>query len=125
MSTTSLSKLISTRKEELAKLWELRGTNFPAVERQKDLRISFIELELADLEKLNKQPQLNDNQQIVLDWLKDYCDNSKWSFPFYVVMHAVHEMPASTFGFYDDFTEEEEFEVLAAFAQWGREQVEE
>lgn len=77
------------------------------------------------LVELTEQPKLNPNQQIVLEWLKDYCVNSKWSFPFYVVMHAVHEMPASTFGFYDDFTEEEEFEVLAAFAQWGREQVEE
>ncbi|MGG5306518.1 hypothetical protein IGK38_001181 [Enterococcus pernyi] len=72
MSATSLSKLISTRKEELAKLWELRGTDFPVVERQNDLRISFIELELADLEKLNNQPQLNENQQQVLGWLKQY-----------------------------------------------------
>ena len=73
MSATSLSKLISTRKEELARLLEWRGTDFPVVERQNDLRISFIELELEDLEKLNNQPQLNPNQQIVLDYLKEMC----------------------------------------------------
>lgn len=73
MSVTSLSKLISTRKEELARLLEWRGTNFPVVERQNDLRISFIELELEDLEELNNQPQLNENQQIVLEYLKSIC----------------------------------------------------
>jgi len=71
VSATSLSKLISTRKEELAKLWELRGTDFPVVERQNDLRISFIELELADLEKLNNQPRLNENQQNLIIWMKE------------------------------------------------------
>lgn len=71
MSVTSLSKLISTRKEELARLLEWRGTNFPVVERQNDLRISFIELELEDLEELNNQPQLNEKQQSLITWMQD------------------------------------------------------
>lgn len=71
MSATSLSKLISTRKEELARLLEWRGTNFPVVERQNDLRISFIELELEDLEKLNNQPQLNENQKALVIWMQE------------------------------------------------------
>lgn len=124
MSTTSLSKLISTRKEELAKLWELRGTNFPAVERQKDLRISFIELELADLEKLNKQPQLNENQQQVLGWLKTgRCDGDS-------VFEALERI---TYVYEDPKTEEaleslspdQEVQVINSFMKWALEQEEE
>ncbi len=41
-----------------------------------------------------------------------------------MLKHAANDMPANIFGFYDDFTMKEEFEVLAAFAQWGFEQEE-
>lgn len=75
-------------------------------------------------EAMLKQPQLNDNQQIVLEWLEEYYAKSQWPFPFYVLKHAANDMPANIFGFYDDFTMKEEFEVLAAFAQWGLEQEE-
>lgn len=71
MSENSLSNLISTRKEELARLLEWRGTDFPVAERQNDLRISFIELELEDLEKLNDKPQLNDNQKALVIWMQE------------------------------------------------------
>ncbi len=67
---------------------------------------------------------LNDNQKIVLEWLEEYYAKSQWSFPFYVLKHAANDMPTNIFGFYDDFTMKEEFEVLAAFAQWGLEQEE-
>ncbi|MFB8489401.1 hypothetical protein [Enterococcus durans] len=73
-------------------------------------------------EAMLKQPQLNDNQQIVLEWLEEYYAKSQWPFPFYVLKHAANDMSANIFGFYDDFTMKEEFEVLAAFAQWGLEQ---
>ena len=62
---------------------------------------------------------LNDNQKIVLEWLEEYYAKSQWPFPFYVLKHAANDMPTNIFGFYDDFTMKEEFEVLAAFAQWG------
>ncbi|EME8208427.1 hypothetical protein L1X85_002065 [Enterococcus faecium] len=67
---------------------------------------------------------LNDNQKIVLEWLEEYYAKSQWPFPFYVLKHAANDMPTNIFGFYDDFTMKEEFEVLAAFAQWGLEQEE-
>ncbi len=125
VSATSLSKLISTRKEELAKLWELRGTDFPVVERQNDLRISFIELELADLEKLNNQPQLNDNQKIVLNHLK----KDKKYRPFRSVGFLdysngiIHDRPSKEFyEAYKQLDYDQQFEVLAAFAAWGLEQ---
>ncbi|EFF25847.1 TPA: hypothetical protein ACOBSY_002087 [Enterococcus faecium] len=67
---------------------------------------------------------LNDNQKIVLEWLEEYYAKSQWPFPFYVLKHAANDMPTNIFGFYDDFTMKEEFEVLAAFAQWGLKQEE-
>ncbi|MGH1811306.1 hypothetical protein ABE893_11200 [Enterococcus entomosocium] len=128
MSTTSLSKLISTRKEELARLLEWRGTNFPVVERQNDLRISFIELELEDLEKLNNQPQINENQQIVLDWVKEYMlDNSD----FYNTIYASKQLYSYGVPFGEEskaFTKlnnRELAQVLELFSKWAQEQGEE
>ncbi|HGF7886159.1 hypothetical protein [Enterococcus lactis] len=74
---------------------------------------------------VNQIPQLNDNQKIVFEWLEEYYAKSQWPFPFYVLKHAANDMSANIFGFYDDFTMKEEFEVLAAFAQWGLEREEE
>lgn len=131
MSATSLSKLISTRKEELARLLEWRGTNFPVVERQNDLRISFIELELEDLEKLNNQPQLNENQMIVLEYLKDKC--SVYSFiaykPFEAILRLSMLDPEKTElkvkNAIDELTYKQQAQVLQAFGQWALEQEEE
>lgn len=124
MSATSLSKLISTRKEELAKLWELRGTDFPVVERQNDLRISFIELELADLEKLNNQPQLNENQQQVLGWLKQYYRPKDSIFLGIEQISDIYEDPKSDNAL-DSLTNKQEAEVIRAFIEWALDQEEE
>lgn len=128
MSATSLSKLISTRKEELARLLEWRGTNFPVVERQNDLRISFIELELEDLEKLNNQPQLNENQQVVLEWLKEYMlDDSD----FYNTVYASKQLYSYGVPYGEEseaFTKlnnRELAQVLELFSKWAQEQEEE
>ena len=75
-------------------------------------------------EVLIPKMHLNDNQQIVFEWIEEYYAKSQWPFPFYVLKHAANDMPANIFGFYDDFTMKEEYEVLAAFAQWGLEQEE-
>ena len=130
MSATSLSKLISTRKEELARLLEWRGTNFPVVERQNDLRISFIELELADLEKLNKQPQLNENQQIVLEWLKEeQTKNPELSiFGTLSVLFDESEnrfMSLDVIDALNDLSNSQQAGVFQAFSQWALEQEEE
>ncbi|WP_368243256.1 MULTISPECIES: hypothetical protein [Enterococcus] len=123
MSVTSLSKLISTRKEELARLLEWRGTNFPVVERQNDLRISFIELELEDLEELNNQPQLNENQQQVLDWLKDYYKENR---PFTTAFGAIRNIASKRWMFIkQNLTENQQEQVLQTFIQWVLEQEEE
>lgn len=67
---------------------------------------------------MNKLQQLNDNQTIVLDILKDI--QNKWP----------HFHPSTTIGmmvemqneFYEELSKDQELEVLSAFAQWGLEQ---
>lgn len=68
---------------------------------------------------------LNDNQQIVLEWLKEqYHERISWPFPFSILKNAINDMPENVFAFYDDLNEKEEFEIVMAFAQWGLEQEE-
>lgn len=119
-----LHQLISEKESELQNLEDSLGLGFPIVEQAKMVQISHLQLELEDLRQIEDPYQLDDNQQIVLEWLEEYYAKSQWPFPFYVLKHAANDMPANIFGFYDDFTMKEEYEVLAAFAQWGLEQEE-
>lgn len=71
------------------------------------------------------QPQLNDNQQIVLEWLKLNAPTGK---PMQVVFWMMNN---AAWGHLDELrdplmelTDKKQFEVLAAFAQWGLEQEE-
>lgn len=71
------------------------------------------------------QPQLNENQQIVLEWLKLTAPTGK---PMQVVFWMMNN---AAWGQLDELweplmelTDKEQFEVLAAFAQWGLEQEE-
>lgn len=120
----SLQQLISEKESELQNLEDSLGLGFPIVEQAKMVQISHLQLELEDLRQIEDPYQLDDNQQIVLEWLEEYYAKSQWPFPFYVLKHAANDMPANIFGFYDDFIMKEEFEVLAAFAQWGLEKEE-
>ena len=90
--------------------------------------ISFAMVDDApDLQKLydkvaatDEHSELNDNQKIVLDILKDI--QNKWP----------HFHPSTTIGmmvemqneFYEELSKDQELEVLAAFARWGLEQEE-
>ncbi|MFS0930502.1 hypothetical protein [Enterococcus durans] len=74
---------------------------------------------------VNQIPQLNDNQQIVLQWLKLTASTGK---PMQVVFWMMNN---AAWGHIDklrdslmELTDKEQFEVLAAFAQWGLEQEE-
>lgn len=58
-----LEELIKKREQELRIIKNTLGLGFPLVEERKMLRISFLELELADLYILRyEQPTLNENQ---------------------------------------------------------------
>ena len=69
--------------------------------------------------KLMKQPQLNPNQQIVLDWLKDeYCDGN----PFFPIWHTLEDRYFK--GSSDALLASQQIEILQAFSQWALEQEE-
>lgn len=77
---------------------------------------------IAD-ELLASSIQLNDNQKIVLEWLKLTAPTGK---PMQVVFWMMNNV---AWGHLDELrdpllvlTDDQQFEVLAAFAQWGLEQ---
>lgn len=68
-----------------------------------------------------KRPYLNENQQIVLDWLK-----TPPLFPISAVylLEAGKNVPENVKKAYENFDKKEEAEVLQAFSQWSLEQEE-
>lgn len=71
---------------------------------------------LADsiVDKLS--PSLTADQQVVLEWLKEEYKRTKWSSPFGTVYSTIniHEMFVRM-----RLTKAQQFQVLAAFAEWG------
>lgn len=65
---------------------------------------------------------LNSNQQVVLEWLKEAYKRTKWSSPFGTVYSTIniHELFVRT-----RLTKVQQFQVLAAFAEWGMKEEEE
>ncbi|AQY30105.1 hypothetical protein B4W80_03510 [Enterococcus faecium] len=87
--------------------------------------MSHLQLELEDLRQIEDPYQLNDNQQIVLEWLKLTASTGK---PMQVVFWMMNN---AAWGHLDELrdplmelTDKQQFEVLTAFAQWGLEQEE-
>lgn len=78
--------------------------------------------------KLMKQPQLNENQQIVLDWLKESCK----LYGLREVIEIIGFLPTTGGKMkykqiayaYADLNEVELAQVLQAFGQWALEQEE-
>ena len=62
------------------------------------------------------EAKLTDDQQIVLEWLKEEYKRTKWSSPFGTVYSTIniHEMFVRM-----RLTKAQQFQVLAAFAVWG------
>lgn len=60
--------------------------------------------------------ELTDDQQVVLDWLKKEYKRTKWSSPFGAVYSTInnHELFVRM-----RLTKAQQFQVLAAFAEWG------
>ncbi|MDT2390503.1 hypothetical protein [Enterococcus avium] len=65
---------------------------------------------------VNVSKPLNENQQVVLDWLKEAYKRTKWSSPFGTVYSTIntHELFVRT-----RLTKAQQYQVLAAFAEWG------
>ncbi|WP_181368392.1 hypothetical protein [Enterococcus faecium] len=79
-------------------------------------------------EVASQQPKLNENQQIVLEWLKEQVSiGSGLQYVLWEFTDNVYEDPAEysvseQTKAWLELTEQEQFQVLAAFAQWGLEQ---
>lgn len=75
------------------------------------------------------QPQLNDNQKIVLEWLESYADKNSGDRPMQAIFYMWDCIKSNMFGVEEltalrKLTRTEQFEVIAAFTQWGLEQEE-
>ncbi|HFD0552128.1 TPA: hypothetical protein QFF42_000115 [Enterococcus faecium] len=76
------------------------------------------------------QPQLNDNQKIVLEWLKNEISENDLQYTLWSFTEDVYEKLEIGAGLapyieaWEKLKEKQKFEVLAAFAQWGLEQEE-
>lgn len=77
-----------------------------------------------------KEPKLNSNQQIVLEWLKGQVSNGdNLQYVLWEFTDNAYEEPAMGIGLtahtkaWLELKDDEQFQVLAAFAEWGKEEV--
>lgn len=86
------------------------------------------------LVKMSDQPQLNENQQIVLEWLKrehfdSYIKSVLSNLYFYVNMTAIGDLENKEIqemvNTYEKLSQEEFAQVLQVFSTWASEQEEE
>ncbi|WP_270266912.1 hypothetical protein [Enterococcus casseliflavus] len=69
-----------------------------------------------------KQPQLNENQQQVLGWLKEYYKENR---PFTTAFGAIRNVASKRWAFIkQNLTEDQQEYVLEAFSRWALEQEE-
>jgi len=112
--------MLKDTEEHLAETMRL-GPGYYRIRERYDYAIESDE---RYIEKLRKQiaeydqAALNENQQIVLEWLKSNSNALK------VPMLAIYELAGladeKVRAAYLQLNREEEFQVLAAFAEWGR-----
>ncbi|WP_375731065.1 hypothetical protein [Enterococcus faecium] len=91
-------------------------------------QISHLRLESEDLRQIEKSIQLNDNQKIVLEWLKSETILTReapiLSVNAFSDKNLLGKLPDKVRKAYKLLTCKQEYEVLSAFAQWGLEQEE-
>lgn len=80
-------------------------------------------------EVASQQSQLDDKQKIVLEWLVAYADKDSGDYPMQTIVYMWDCIRSDRLGVKElaalrKLTRDEQFEVLAAFAQWGLEQEE-
>lgn len=77
------------------------------------------------LVELTEQPQLNENQQIVLEWLKEEKTNSSLT-AFDCIYSFIYGNPKDIVTqIWSELNAKEEAQVLEAFGKWAQEQGEE
>lgn len=82
----------------------------------------------AEIYKLSLQPKLNENQRIVLEWLKEEGDPNitvmLWQLTDDVLESQSNGVEMGKHvAAWKSLTDKQKFEVLAAFAEWGMKEV--
>ena len=86
--------------------------------------IDVLDLDKCDVYQLD-QPQLNENQQIVLEWLKEEKTNSSLT-AFDCIYSFIYGNPKDIVTqIWSELNAKEEAQVLEAFGKWAQEQGEE
>lgn len=72
--------------------------------------------------------ELNENQQVVLEWLEAYADKDSGDWPMQTIFYMWDCIRSDRLGGEElsalrKLTRIEQFEVLAAFAEWGKKEV--
>lgn len=81
--------------------------------------------DIVDIVEDHDQPQLNENQQIVLEWLKEEKNNSNLT-AFDCIYSFIYGNPEDLVTQnWAELNAKEEAQVLEAFGQWAQEQEEE
>lgn len=125
-----LKQLISEKEKELQSLENSLGLGFPIIEQAKSTRICYLQAELENLRTLDEQPELDENQKIVFDFLKNEFKRNKLQFTLWSFTEDVYEgleigvSPLPHVEAWGKLKEKQKFEVLTVFARWGLEQEE-
>lgn len=123
-----LKQLISEKEKELQSLENSLGLGFPNIEQAKSTRICYLQAELENLRTLDEQPELNDNQKVVFDFLKNEFKRNDLQFTLWSFTEDVYErleIGVSSLPHVEAWgklKEKQKFEVLTVFARWGLEQ---
>lgn len=111
--------------EELSKMDQINNLAFDLMHSEVDQKENFEKV--SKIFDLSIEPQLNENQQVVLEWLKDDFKESENPVDSLESL-ASEVLHVETFqtcisSTYDDLSTSEQFQVLAAFAEWGMKEV--
>ena len=76
-----------------------------------------LNLDNVDVFTCKDKPSLTDDQQVVLEWLKKSCNADDYTTPMLAIykLYSSQQMAPPTVR----LSKEEQYQVLAAFAEWG------
>lgn len=117
---------MSEIKQEILDLLILNGRKPQTIKSGERVVYLYDALNIVNKEfSKTEQPQLNPNQQIVLEWLKEQVSIGNdlqyvlWEFTDNVYEEPAEYSVSEQTKAWLELTEQEQFQVLAAFAEWG------
>lgn len=118
---------MSEIKQEILDLLILNGRKPQIIKSGERVVYLYDALNIVNKEfSKTEQPQLNENQQIVLEWLKNIYNSPIGINPI-AVFFALHnelvkDSEIDAVEAYEELEFEEEIQVLEVFSQWAKEQ---